>query len=487
MADAQSTSSAEVEGYVWSPSGSGQHTLRFAPVPEPGTASQGAVNDKSSRWSARDDCVLCDALIEQMLLGRKNRDTAVFTLEAWNAVADRLRGSEAHSGGSEKTVTQCKARWQRLKIEYRTVKHIRQQPGFSWDENTSMLTALAATWDAYIAGHRDAQPWRKKGFPAYNRVAYLIEDEHGQDAGEEKFMRRWNNSAQTSPQPQQQQQESSISTPVPTPAPAPTVLAPVPAPTISAPLTSAPPVSAPSAPPPQQQPQQSQLQQQQQQKPQTLTTSDIVLPPSSTSVFSINGDNRRVNARPPPFTTVPINGARADPPAFQTYKFATQTNGKRGQSPVTDVSISKRPKSAASSTTVVTSPQPQYDSYPGYPPPPPPGSAPGHPYPPPAHGHGHVFYGPPPPHHAHAQAQAPHQPHAPHTPQANSPIPVQPTRLAIAIQCVETSEGLPDTDFVKAVQLFQRRNEAADAYLAIQNKRARSLYLRAELDDFGSS
>ena len=31
------------------------------------------------------------------------------------------------------------------------VKHLRQQPGFQWDENTQMVTALAATWDVYIS------------------------------------------------------------------------------------------------------------------------------------------------------------------------------------------------------------------------------------------------------------------------------------------------------------------------------------------------
>ena len=58
------------------------------------------------------------------------------------------------------------------------------------------------------------------------------------------------------------------------------------------------------------------------------------------------------------------------------------------------------------------------------------------------------------------------------------------TRMALEIQTVEETEGLAEHEFVQAVRLFQYRAEAPDAHLAIQSRRARSLYLRAELDDF---
>ena len=56
--------------------------------------------------------------------------------------------------------------------------------------------------------------------------------------------------------------------------------------------------------------------------------------------------------------------------------------------------------------------------------------------------------------------------------------------MTTAIQAVEKDEGLSDADFVKVVQLFKRSHDTADAYLAIQSKRSRSLYLRAELEEF---
>lgn len=168
MADSQSTSSAEVEGFVAPPVSA--QPIHFAPIPEPQV--QSSSSDKASRWSARDDVLLCDALISQKNQG-KNRGTAVFTVDAWNTVNEQLKGTELVSGGAQKTVAQCKARWQRvsqsieynhivltyllfqLKIEYRIVKHLRQQPGFSWNPETSVVTALAATWDAYVIVRND--------------------------------------------------------------------------------------------------------------------------------------------------------------------------------------------------------------------------------------------------------------------------------------------------------------------------------------------
>ena len=61
-----------------------------------------------------------------------------------------------------------------------------------------------------------------------------------------------------------------------------------------------------------------------------------------------------------------------------------------------------------------------------------------------------------------------------------------PSRLAAAIQIAEQTEGLADMDFVKVVQLFQRNQDKADAYLAIKNLRTRSMYLRAELEEFNN-
>ena len=71
----------------------------------------------------------------------------------------------------------------------------------------------------------------------------------------------------------------------------------------------------------------------------------------------------------------------------------------------------------------------------------------------------------------------------PQAPPQGGPATGPANRMAYAISIVEETEGLSDEDFVKAVQLFRRRTEVTEAYLAIQSKRARSLYLKAEMAD----
>ena len=101
------------------------------------------------------------------------------------------------------------------------------------------------------------------------------------------------------------------------------------------------------------------------------------------------------------------------------------------------------------------------------------------PAPAPTPAHVHAPPPPPPPVPAPAYAYA-----SPHPQQQQSPAPVVLSAMATAIQVAEQHERLKDEEFVKVVRLFRRRPSAADAYLAIQSTRARTLYLHTELEDF---
>jgi hypothetical protein len=59
---------------------------------------------------------------------------------------------------------------------------------------------------------------------------------------------------------------------------------------------------------------------------------------------------------------------------------------------------------------------------------------------------------------------------------------LSPQRKTAAIQAAERDEGLSVPDLVQMTQLFQRKQGAADGYLALTNKEARRQFLRAELD-----
>ncbi|KZT50384.1 hypothetical protein CALCODRAFT_410253, partial [Calocera cornea HHB12733] len=47
--------------------------------------------------------------------------------------------------------------------------------GFGWDEAAQMVTAEEEVWDAYLAIHEDAQPFRGRPFPLFDKLSALIE------------------------------------------------------------------------------------------------------------------------------------------------------------------------------------------------------------------------------------------------------------------------------------------------------------------------
>ena len=79
---------------------------------DPPPSSSASGSEKTSRWTQQDDLVLIEGLSQQKSLGQ-NHDS-IWSADAWTAVADLLKGSEHISGGAQKTVQQCKARWQRV-------------------------------------------------------------------------------------------------------------------------------------------------------------------------------------------------------------------------------------------------------------------------------------------------------------------------------------------------------------------------------------
>ncbi|KAL5525501.1 hypothetical protein ACEPAG_6837 [Sanghuangporus baumii] len=370
-------------------------------------------NGKAVRWSLRDDILLCDALVHQHQMGR-NRFNGVFQNDAWEEVAEAIKGSEVVTGGAPKNLAHCKARWQRLKVEYRIVKHLRHEPGFAWDENTQMVVAPPETWDTYVENHKDAQPWRKKKFPCYSRCAFLIEDERGNDKGDSKFKKRWearSGSRASSPKKRGTSQieiydQDGIGE-------------------IDPALAS---VSAPV---------------------------DVG---ATTGVFPVirsghHGTTFVHRFAPEASSATTTVGTVAAPLSPGTISSAIQQE------------ITKSTKRECAPPHSVTAVYPQ--SVPAtsnidYTALPPPAPAPPAPAPAPA-----------------SSTTAP----------APGPPPSSSSRLTEAITTLErtyTEDGLGELQFVKAIQLFQKHSDALEAYLAIQSRRARAMYLKAELADFGA-
>uniref|UniRef100_D8Q2T7 Myb/SANT-like domain-containing protein n=1 Tax=Schizophyllum commune (strain H4-8 / FGSC 9210) TaxID=578458 RepID=D8Q2T7_SCHCM len=79
---------------------------------------------------------------------------------------------------------QVKTRWMRYKRDYNFVKELRKESGFGWDEETKMVVAEEAVWDALMftpdkkktKKHKDYNYWKKHAFPDYDDIAQLVGD-----------------------------------------------------------------------------------------------------------------------------------------------------------------------------------------------------------------------------------------------------------------------------------------------------------------------
>ena len=167
------------------------------------------------QWSREDEATLVAVLKEHKAMGSWGDNNP--KMSAWTASEQALSGSEIKSGGSHKTLTAIRNRWQRvcclllyvyallmynfgpfqLKKEYGIVKHLRSMSGWSWDIKTNLPKVEHDVWEAYIAvstrlysvpaqasnvqflqDHPNAKPFRTKEFPLFEDIAELIDGTH---------------------------------------------------------------------------------------------------------------------------------------------------------------------------------------------------------------------------------------------------------------------------------------------------------------------
>ncbi|KAJ7735178.1 hypothetical protein B0H16DRAFT_1731442 [Mycena metata] len=62
-------------------------------------------------------------------------------------------------------------------------KKLRGLSGFGWDEGLKIVTASDDVWAAYLEKHENAKKWRKKPFPLYDDIMFLVDDKVATGAG----------------------------------------------------------------------------------------------------------------------------------------------------------------------------------------------------------------------------------------------------------------------------------------------------------------
>ncbi|THU77599.1 hypothetical protein K435DRAFT_877641 [Dendrothele bispora CBS 962.96] len=121
----------------------------------------------SAHWTAEAEALLIEHLIEAKQKGLMSENN--FTSKVYTSAASYL-GSK----GYRFTKHQVKARWTRFKKDFKIVAKLRTLSGFGCDNARNMVTATDQVWDAYLAGHSKARPFRNKPFIHYDDIAGLV-------------------------------------------------------------------------------------------------------------------------------------------------------------------------------------------------------------------------------------------------------------------------------------------------------------------------
>ncbi|KAF8060959.1 hypothetical protein FPV67DRAFT_1631942 [Lyophyllum atratum] len=128
-------------------------------APAPATAE---ATSKKAAWTHADTTHFLEYLIEHK---SEAGDGGNFKVATWRACAAHL--NETLTKGAQKTYLSCKGKYRTLKSTYDIVCLIRDNSGWSWDdeEGASITPEKKGTWDDFKAKHPDAAPFRNKGWP----------------------------------------------------------------------------------------------------------------------------------------------------------------------------------------------------------------------------------------------------------------------------------------------------------------------------------
>ncbi|KAF8264931.1 hypothetical protein EI94DRAFT_1805099 [Lactarius quietus] len=122
-------------------------------------------------WSQADEATLIHQLTKEKKDGQWGDNNP--KPAAWNGCMKALAGSEKRSGGTPKTVSAVKNKYQWLKKDYDIVKELRGLSGFGWDPQ--LCTISAEHDNLSTAKAKTAKTFQTKPFPLFNAIGDLID------------------------------------------------------------------------------------------------------------------------------------------------------------------------------------------------------------------------------------------------------------------------------------------------------------------------
>ncbi|CAL5376558.1 unnamed protein product [Camellia sinensis] len=122
-------------------------------------------------WTLPMDHYLIDLLLDQVLRGNKIGHS--FITQAWNEMVKSFNSKF----GSHYDKEVLKSHYKHLREQYNDLKILLDHNGFSWDETQEMVTAEEYVWDSYTKAYPDAQLYKFKIVPSFNKLCVIYGEE----------------------------------------------------------------------------------------------------------------------------------------------------------------------------------------------------------------------------------------------------------------------------------------------------------------------
>ncbi|XP_031389451.1 uncharacterized protein LOC116202076 isoform X2 [Punica granatum] len=128
---------------------------------------------KSSKrkWIMAEDAALISCMIDLRNMGSHNADTGFksgYLPELEKMLFEKLPNSGI------KARPHIESRLKTLKREWAIVYDMMlNTSGFGWDSTRKMVTAEDDVWEAYVASHKEAAPFRQRSFPHFEELSMI--------------------------------------------------------------------------------------------------------------------------------------------------------------------------------------------------------------------------------------------------------------------------------------------------------------------------
>ncbi|KAJ6549720.1 hypothetical protein B0H19DRAFT_951617 [Mycena capillaripes] len=147
-------------------------------MPSPTSSSEGpaaaaiTIDKQNAVWTHGDVVAYLDFLITKVASAGEGGN---FKMPVFNAAA-KLMNSRRTSGGV-KTGKGCQNKYTGLRKTLKVVDHLKNHAsGFTYDDENGANIGIAEqnAWEVYVKVHRDAKPFRNKGWPYLAKMEQLV-------------------------------------------------------------------------------------------------------------------------------------------------------------------------------------------------------------------------------------------------------------------------------------------------------------------------